>query len=150
LKRIPLLSSVVLAAAWIAMFATGFSLLTDAHLRDNFPKSLFWLLLISLPLGLQVKDLKDVEGDCRVGVWTMPVLLGPVWGRIWCAVSAVVAFALPAFGLDRLPCVSLACAVFAGWAVLTQPPARAHRWLCGAAILLVLWVGVSGSVVTGR
>lgn len=101
LKRLPLVSSVVLCGYWLAMTLFGFTLLPDYHLPRLFPRELLWTLAVAAPLGLQIKDLSDRAGDRAAGVWTLPSLLGPRWGGGVCVGLSALGFVLAGMWLDR-------------------------------------------------
>ena len=52
--------------------------------------------MISLP----IKDLKDIEGDQKNGVWTIPVLLGETWARFAIGLGIFVSYALSVVWLN--------------------------------------------------
>ena len=81
LKRFPGVASFLSALALTLLFSSGFMLLADNQDISQFPAKVFWLLIIAFMISLPIKDLKDIEGDQKNGIWTIPVLLGETWAR---------------------------------------------------------------------
>jgi len=82
LKRFFGISSLVIAInALLAVWAGFFLFSRTENLRDFPPKYSFGLLIIYL-LAENVKNLKDIEGDCLAGIKTLPVLLGKKRGKL--------------------------------------------------------------------
>jgi len=90
LKRAPLLSSVLVSLICGLLILYGFCFIPNALLKRLFPQKLVWIILAALPLGLQVKDLKDIAGDRATGIFTIPVLFGRRWG-IWAGTLVSIA-----------------------------------------------------------
>lgn len=92
LKRIPLLASFLIAIASLASVLAGFYFVDTSHLLSDFPTNIMALILISFTLGLNFKDMKDVEGDRAEGIMTVPVLFGENYGSIATGVLFACAF----------------------------------------------------------
>jgi 4-hydroxybenzoate polyprenyltransferase len=92
LKRIPLLASFLIAIASLASVLAGFYFVDTSHLLSDFPTNIMALILISFTLGLNFKDMKDVEGDRAEGIMTVPVLFGEKYGSIATGVLFACAF----------------------------------------------------------
>lgn len=82
LKRFILLATFISALASMLIVFSGFILASPTEDTIEFPKRIFWLILISLTLSLPIKDLKDIKGDRVDGVFTVPVVFGEYWGKI--------------------------------------------------------------------
>lgn len=82
LKRFPLIASLLSALASMLVIFMGFMLVSPAEDIVDFPKRIFWLILIALTLSLPIKDLKDIAGDKLEKVYTIPVIFGEYWGKI--------------------------------------------------------------------
>ncbi|HBI17614.1 MAG TPA: hypothetical protein DDY52_05755 [Candidatus Moranbacteria bacterium] len=82
MKRFILLGSFISALASVSVIFAGFVLVSPLEDTTEFPKRIFWLILISLTLSLPIKDLKDIKGDRLDGVFTVPVVFGEYWGKI--------------------------------------------------------------------
>ena len=75
LKRVPLISTFILAVAVIMGMVMGFTPTFGNQAFIAFPKILLIPTLIGITLGFIAKDIKDVNGDRKNGVLTLPVLL---------------------------------------------------------------------------
>ncbi len=82
LKRFIFLASFISAMASMLVVFAGFVLVSPLQDTTEFPKRIFWLILIALTLSLPIKDLKDIAGDKLDGVFTVPVVFGEYWGKM--------------------------------------------------------------------
>ncbi len=76
LKRIPIVQSLLVAFATVAIFVGGFFLLSTSQTADLLPIDLTLTILFVFTLVVNVKDLKDIDGDRAAGISTLPVMLG--------------------------------------------------------------------------
>jgi 4-hydroxybenzoate polyprenyltransferase len=53
-------------------------------------------------LAIPIKDFKDIEGDKKYGVWTIPVIFGDKNGRLVVSVGIFIAYMLSVFLLHEL------------------------------------------------
>ncbi len=81
LKRIPIVATFLLSLASLASTMLGFFLVSQERKLDAFPPELAVLIIGAFTLGMNWKDLKDIEGDRASGVVTIPTLLGDRMGR---------------------------------------------------------------------
>jgi 4-hydroxybenzoate polyprenyltransferase len=81
LKRFPLIAILTAASASILILVTGYLSISEVHSLDLLPLPLILYLLASFTLALPLKDFKDIAGDQADQVYTLPVLLGEVWGK---------------------------------------------------------------------
>lgn len=90
LKRIPLLSKLLIGINSLAVALAGYALLGGNVME--FPWE--WMLFILLPLSLAANfvDLKDTDGDRATGIATLPVLLGEKKARIVIAIATAAAY----------------------------------------------------------
>lgn len=75
LKRIPVLATLIAAAAGVLVFSVGFLMVAPEGLRA-LPLSLLFFLFFAYAVTLPIKDFKDISGDEKDGVYTIPVILG--------------------------------------------------------------------------
>lgn len=75
-KRIIILSSLTSAFASILFLFMGFIVVSDGQAILGFPWKVAIFLFIVYTLLIPIKDLKDIEGDKKNGVMTIPTLLG--------------------------------------------------------------------------
>ncbi|MDD5489053.1 MAG: UbiA family prenyltransferase [Candidatus Moranbacteria bacterium] len=100
LKRFPIVAGFLSALALNLLFISGFMLLADGQNIAQLPIKVFWLLIIAFMISLPIKDLKDIEGDKKNGVWTIPVLLGETWARFFIGLGIFVSYALSVVWLN--------------------------------------------------
>jgi 4-hydroxybenzoate polyprenyltransferase/Flp pilus assembly protein TadD len=92
LKRIPILATLILAFSTLLCLILGYSLFAGGNAFLSFPKKLQLLFLVSLTCGFTPKDLVDVDGDKRNGIFTIPVLCGKRIGKIIIYILVCVGF----------------------------------------------------------
>jgi len=81
LKRFPIIATLLAAAVGIGVLITGYlSYSPQSDLRD-MPLSILVFLFVAYMLTLPLKDFKDIAGDKKDGVYTIPVLLGENLGK---------------------------------------------------------------------
>ncbi len=76
LKRVIFVSSVVSAGASILFLFMGFIVLSDNQSLIGFPWRIGIFLLVVYIILIPIKDLKDIEGDKKNHISTIPILLG--------------------------------------------------------------------------
>ncbi len=123
LKRFPVIATFLAAIASFFIVAIGFILINPAHDLQNFPMRIGILLIIAYTISLPLKDLKDIRGDKKHQIFTIPVLFGERTGRVIIGSGIFTAFLLSVFLLNvrMLFIPALCCGSVAFWAV------TAHR-----------------------
>ena len=101
IKKIPLIASFFSALASILILFLGFLLFSGDQNLAGMPWKAVLLLLVALTLSLPLKDFKDIEGDKKYGVWTIPVIFGEEKGRLVVAVGIFISFMLSVFLLNE-------------------------------------------------
>lgn len=76
LKRVPILASLLIGFATLALMLFGFFLVSTNQALGAFPAPIALLVVLFMTLVANIRDLKDIEGDTVAGVWTLPTLLG--------------------------------------------------------------------------
>ncbi len=76
LKRFPLVATILAAFAGILVLIAGFLAVSPNGNLSDFPLSLLFYLFTAYALCLPIKDFKDIAGDKRDSVFTVPVILG--------------------------------------------------------------------------
>lgn len=144
LKRFPVVASFLSALALALLFSSGFILLADGQNIARFPHQVFWLLIVAFMISLPIKDLKDIEGDRKDEVWTIPVLLGETWARFAIGLGIFLSYALSVIWLNArvlfLPAMILGALSF--WILQTKKisPRRVHIFVFGLLFLYVLLI----------
>jgi 4-hydroxybenzoate polyprenyltransferase len=142
LKKFPLVATFISSAALLVVLFTGFTLVSG----DNNLAGLSWrvilLLLVSFTLVLPLKDFRDIEGDRKDRIWTIPVIFGDKNGRLVNAVGAFIPFILSVFFLNE-PRLFWWAVIFGSAAfltIITKKPRQLFWWVLGitAAYAVVL------------
>ncbi|HFC76810.1 MAG TPA: hypothetical protein ENJ27_01130 [Candidatus Moranbacteria bacterium] len=113
LKTIPILATAISALASILIFITGFILVTPTQDISQLSHRILWLLFISLTLSLPIKDLKDIAGDKKNGIKTIPVIFGEYWGKIIIGINIFISYILSVIFLNEIK-LSLWAILFGG------------------------------------
>jgi 4-hydroxybenzoate polyprenyltransferase len=75
LKRIPLLSKIFISINSLILILLGF-LMVQYNIK-NIPIIIYPIFLIGFTLTINFIDIKDYRGDKKLGIKTLPVLMGP-------------------------------------------------------------------------
>lgn len=81
LKRIPFVSTFIIAVAVVLSMALGYSLIAGPGALNQIPRTILLPTLISITLGFTAKDIHDTEGDRASGVYTLLALVTPHTGK---------------------------------------------------------------------
>jgi 4-hydroxybenzoate polyprenyltransferase len=57
---------------------------------------------LAFTLSLPIKDFKDIEGDKKYGIWTIPVIFGEDRARLIVAAGIFISFVASVFFLNAL------------------------------------------------
>ncbi len=101
LKRFAYLASFISAAATFLILVCGFILVSADQNISRLPFSISALLIIGFTLSLPVKDFKDIEGDKKDKVWTIPVIFGEYWGKVVVGSGVFISFILSVLLLNE-------------------------------------------------
>jgi chlorophyll synthase len=101
LKKFAVLSTLASSVALLMILFCGFVLTDPNQSLQSLSKNIIWLLLIALTISLPIKDLKDIKGDKKDRIYTIPVLLGEYWGKTIIASSIFMSFILSAIFLNE-------------------------------------------------
>jgi len=94
LKRFVGINSFLISLAMLSAVLAGFYTLSGRGDLGAFPREWIFLIIGIYTLLANVKDIKDIDGDRAVSVYTIPVLLGDVWGKRIIALLSSLALAL--------------------------------------------------------
>jgi len=81
LKKYPVLATATAAFAGILVLIAGFVAIASDHSVSLLPIPLVSYLFFAYVLILPLKDFKDIEGDKKDHIYTLPVLLGEARGK---------------------------------------------------------------------
>jgi len=101
LKRVPVVASFLSAATLLTVFFSGFIFFSPAQNLDHLPWRIVFLLLIAYTLSLPIKDFKDIAGDKKDGVRTIPVIFGEEKGRLIVGAGIFISFLLSIFFINE-------------------------------------------------
>lgn len=94
LKRLPFVSTFLSSVALLLILFSGYVSISPEQNLQGLPLPIIAMLIIVFTLSLPVKDLKDIEGDKKEGVYTIPVLFGKHWGKIIIGTGIFISFLL--------------------------------------------------------
>lgn len=101
LKKFPVLATLVSSVASLIILFFGFILISP----DQTIQTLSWripiLLMITYTLSLPIKDFKDIAGDKKYAIWTIPVIFGEKKSRLIIASGLFISFMLSVFFLNE-------------------------------------------------
>lgn len=135
LKKFPLVATFISSSALLIVLFAGFALASG----DNNLAGLSWriilLLLISFTLALPLKDFRDIEGDRRDKIWTIPVIFGEKNGRLISAAGIFIPFILSVFILNesRLFWWAVLSGSASFLVIMTKKPCQLFWWVLGVA-----------------
>jgi len=118
LKRVPLVSALVVAICCLSTVMAGFFTFSSSKEISAFPVGLIAGIVCVFFLAEHMKDIKDAEGDRVAGVMTIPNMLGPVWGVRVVGMLAALAYLI-------VPLVAGRSVIFVG----SIPAAAITYWL---------------------
>ena len=76
LKQLPVISSFLISIAILVTIRSGFFFLSSDKKLLTFPLSMAMGIVLVFTMGVNVRDIKDIEGDRAEGVKTLTVVLG--------------------------------------------------------------------------
>ena len=102
LKRFTPIASLLSALTLLTVFFSGFIVFSPDQSIDRLSWRIIFLLLITYTLSLPIKDFKDIAGDKKDGVRTIPVIFGEEKGRLIVASGIFISFILSIFFINEL------------------------------------------------
>ena len=92
LKQFPILNSFLIALASLTVIMSGFFLAGGTFKLNQFPVRVAIIVLLTLTMAFGTKDIKDIEGDKKAGIKTIPVIFGEDRGKKILGVMSFIAF----------------------------------------------------------
>lgn len=135
LKRFPVVATAMSAAASLTVLFLGFALVSGLENIQGLSWRIIALLFISFTLVLPLKDFRDIEGDKKDKVWTIPVIFGEKNGRLINAVGVFIPFILSVFFFNetRLFWWAVLSGSAAFLVIITKKPRQLFWWVLGIA-----------------
>lgn len=97
LKRTPIFSSFLISLACLATILAGFFFVSPNKMLDAFPMLYAIGIVVVLTLGVNIRDIKDTEGDRVAGIQTIPVIFGAYGKQVVGALLALSFLLVPIF-----------------------------------------------------
>jgi 4-hydroxybenzoate polyprenyltransferase len=140
-KRVPIIAPFLIALAGLSTTMAGFFFVDAQKIVADFPLQLFLLLIICLTLAVNIKDIKDIDGDRAHDVWTIPVLLGLERGKqVVGALLAAAFLAVPVILRSNILFIPSLIAAILGYSFATMRSYREWRIF----VLYFAYAGVAG------
>ena len=142
LKRVPLLSSFLISLACLATMLAGFFFLSPNKMLASFPTLYAVGIVTVLTLGLNIRDIKDIEGDRKMGIQTLPVVFGKDGRQVVGALLALSFLLVPIFlSFYTLYIIALPSAIIGYKLCVRQPYKEKYIFIlyftfCALALLL--------------
>ncbi|MEK9174017.1 MAG: UbiA family prenyltransferase, partial [Patescibacteria group bacterium] len=124
LKRFPIIATLLAAFASTLILVSGYLAVSTEHSLALLPHNLLLYFLVSLTLALALKDFKDMPSDKADQVYTIPVLLGEVWGKRFLGSALFLIFVTSPFILNApsLFFLALFCGSLGFWGIQNGTP----------------------------
>lgn len=137
LKKFPVLATFMSAAASLIILFLGFTLFSGDNNLQGLSWKIILLFLISFTLVLPLKDFKDVAGDKKCNIWTIPVIFGEEKGRLINAIGIFIPFVLSVIFLNefRLFWWALLFGSVSFLIIMTKKPRQLFWWVLGITTL---------------
>ncbi|QQS61752.1 MAG: UbiA family prenyltransferase [Candidatus Moraniibacteriota bacterium] len=100
LKRIPFIATFLGSIASFIIILLGYIAFDTTGIITDIPWEIIFLLLFSYTISLPIKDFKDIKGDKKNNIWTLPVLMGEKYARLFVATGIFFSFILSALILN--------------------------------------------------
>jgi 4-hydroxybenzoate polyprenyltransferase len=125
LKRVPVVATFFGSLASVIVLFIGFALFSGEDKLGIFPWRIAFMLIFGLTLSLPIKDFRDIEGDKKDGVLTIPVLFGRDLGLLAVGAAIFISFVSSVFFLNemRLFWWAMLCGIASFW-IMNAPSWR--------------------------
>lgn len=135
LKKFPLVATLISSVALLVVLFAGFTLVSGDNNLGGLSWRVILLLLISFTLVLPLKDFRDIEGDRKDKIWTIPVIFGDKNGRLISAVGVFIPFILSVFFLNeaRLFWWAVLFGSISFFIIITKKPRQLFWWVLAIA-----------------
>ena len=123
LRRVPVLASFIISVACLATILAGFFFVSSNKSMQSFPVTAAIGFIIIFTLAANIRDLKDVDGDKKEGIKTLPVMFGEKNGPRVVGILFALSFILVPLFLSfyLLYIISIPTAII-GYKIVTRKP----------------------------
>lgn len=146
LKQIPFISSFLISLACLATILAGFFFVSPNKMLGAFPVVLAVGIVVVFTLGVNIRDIKDIEGDRKAGIQTLPVLFGKYGKQMVGILLALSFLLLPIFiSFYTLYIFAIPSAII-GYKLCTREPYNEklifalYFTFCALSIVLILFL----------
>ncbi len=108
LKRFPFLATFISSLASVIILFIGYILMASHQSIATLSWRIPALLILSYTISLPIKDLKDIAGDRKHKIWTLPVIFGEKNSRLIIASGIFISYLASIFFLNELRLFSVA------------------------------------------
>ncbi|KKP78390.1 MAG: hypothetical protein A2271_03390 [Candidatus Moranbacteria bacterium RIFOXYA12_FULL_35_19] len=102
LKKFPLIATFISSFALLLILFLGYILMSDNQTFHTLSPRIIFLMLIVGTISLSIKDFKDIAGDKKDNIWTIPVIFGEKKARLIVASGIFISFIASVFFLNEL------------------------------------------------
>jgi len=102
LKKFPLVATFISSFALLLILFLGYILMSDNQTFHTLSPRIIFLMLIVGTISLSIKDFKDIAGDKKDNIWTIPVIFGEKKARLIVASGIFISFIASVFFLNEL------------------------------------------------
>jgi len=102
LKKFPVVAAFVSSLASLMVIFLGYILMSPDQTIYTLSWRIILLLVICYTIAIPIKDFKDIEGDKRYGIWTIPVIFGKRNARLIVAIAHFCSYILSVFFLNEM------------------------------------------------
>ncbi len=122
-KLVPFFSSFLIGLCCLTAVLAGFFLFAPVKDFSLIPTNLTIGIVVFFFLWSHIRDMKDIEGDKKEGVMTVPVLFGDAWGPRTVAILSSLAYLLvPIFTNNSALFLPAAVAAYANARFILRKP----------------------------
>ncbi len=122
LRRFPIAPSFLISVACLGTILAGFFFVSIHKEIKTFPPLLMFGIIVMVTLAINFKDIKDVEGDSKSGIMTIPTLFPKHGTKIVAILFSLSILLAPLFlSFYLLWLISIPCA-FIGYRIITRKP----------------------------
>jgi len=123
-KRIPILSSFLISIACLSSVMAGFFFLAKDKTMTDFPALLSIGIILIFTLATNIRDIKDIEGDKKEGIYTLPVIFANHGRKIVAGMFALSFLLMPYFFSSYTLYIFAIPASIVGYFIVVRNPYR--------------------------
>ncbi|HRZ94987.1 MAG TPA: UbiA family prenyltransferase [Candidatus Moranbacteria bacterium] len=101
LKKFPVAATLVSSLASLMVLFLGYILISPDQTVYTLNWRIILLLIVCYTISIPIKDFKDIEGDKKYGIWTIPVIFGKKNARLIVAICHFCSYILSVFLLNE-------------------------------------------------